>query len=143
MTKDGMKYLRVVMLGIGLLGCAGCGNGKPAVAPVSGRVLYQGKPVKFGQVFFHPSGGTQGRGPIQPDGTFTLSTYGDKDGAQIAKHTVRVTCYEVQDPNADPKRLGSSNGKSLIPEKYASLTTTDLSEEVKAGPNTFEIVLKD
>lgn len=135
------KYL--LMLGMLLFGSAGCGSSKPATAPVTGKVIYNGKPVPFGQVFFHPNAGTQGRGTIQPDGTFTLTTYEDKDGAQVGTHKIRITSFEVQDPNGDPQRFAGGNGKSLIPEKYTSLTTTELTEEVKAGPNTFEFVLED
>lgn len=139
-----MRYLRLLALALCVAGFTGCGSGKPAVAPVSGKVMYQGKPLKFGQVFFHPEAGTQGRGTIQPDGTFTITTYQDQDGAQIAKHKVRITSFEVQDPNGDPKRFAGGNGKSLIPEKYTSLVTTDLTNvEVNAGPNTFEFELKD
>lgn len=138
-----MRFLQFLILGLFFFGCSGCGSGKPPVAPVSGKVVYQGKPLRFGYVFFHPEAGTQGRGAIQPDGTFTLTTYLDNDGAQIAKHKVRVTSFEVQDPAGDPKRFAGGTGKSLIPEKYTSLVTTDLSKEVAAGPNTFEIVLED
>ena len=136
--------LRFLMLGLLCAGIVGCGSAKPEVAPVSGRVLYEGKPLKFGQVFFHPNAGTQGRGTIQPDGTFTVSTYDAEDGAQIATHKVRVTCYEAQDPQGEQRNFEEGNGESLIPEKYASLTTTELKEiEVKPGQNTFEFVLKD
>jgi hypothetical protein len=122
----------------------GCGAEKPAVAPVSGKVLYHGKPLAFGTVFFHPDAGTQGRGTIQPDGTFTITTYKEDDGAQIAKHKVRITCFESQDPMAGTMSFDEGNGDSLIPTKYNSLTTTDLTNvEVKAGPNTFKFVLKD
>ena len=138
-----MRFLQFLTLGALLFGSSGCGSGKPPVAPVSGKVVYQGKPLKFGQVFFHPEAGTQGRGTIQPDGTFTLTTYQDQDGAQIAMHKVRITSFEVQDPAGDPKRFAGGNGKSLIPEKYTSLVTTDISKEVVAGSNTFEIVLED
>jgi len=138
-----MRFFQLLALGFVVLGCTGCGTGKPAVAPVSGKVTYQGKPLKFGQVFFHPEAGTQGRGKIQSDGTFTLTTYQDQDGAQIAKHKIRVTSFEVQDPAGDPTRFAGGNGKSLIPEKYTSLVTTDLTEVVQEGTNTFELVLKD
>lgn len=138
-----MQRALLLLVGLSLTSCAGCGPAKPPVAPVTGKVIYNGKPVPFGQVFFHPNAGTQGRGTIQADGTFTLTTYQDKDGAQIGTHKVRITSFEVQDPNGDPKRFAGGNGKSLIPEKYTSLTTTELTKEVQAGPNTFEFVLTD
>ena len=139
-----MRWDQFFFLAMLLAGCIGCGSAKPEVAPVTGRVIYEGKPLKFGQVFFHPNAGTQGRGTIQPDGTFTISTYSDQDGAQIAVHKVRVTCYEAQDPQAEPRSFAEGNGESLIPEKYTSLVTTDLNDiEVKEGKNTFEFVLKD
>ena len=53
---------------------AGCNHG-PKMAPVTGKVLYNGKPLTFGVITFQPPSGQPAQGDIQSDGAFTLSTY--------------------------------------------------------------------
>lgn len=121
---------------------AGCGSGQMPVAPVQGKVLYRGKPLEFGSVIFQPQAGPAASGPIQPDGSFRLSTYGRDDGAVIGKHRVLVTCYENQRPGGAPpdphKEPGA--GHTLIPPVYATFNSP-LEIEVKRGlePVTFEL----
>jgi hypothetical protein len=68
---------------------AGCGKGTDHAAhPVSGQVLYDGKPAAGVQVFFIPAAGGNAHGaPMNPhavtgpDGGFAVSTFGAGDGA--------------------------------------------------------------
>jgi hypothetical protein len=115
------------------LAAAGCGRGI-ATAPVEGKVLFQGRPLKFGSVIFQPEAGPPATGNIQPDGTFRLSTFRDGDGAVLGKHQVRITCFESQRPGAQQAvaQQELATGQALIPEKYASFATSELSVEVKA-----------
>jgi hypothetical protein len=76
---------------------AGCGQSDFQTAKVSGRVVCDGQPVSNIVVFFEPlmTGtdalvGKQGLGRTRDDGSFQISTYGDKDGAVVGKHRVRV-----------------------------------------------------
>src|SRR6476620_3166559 len=80
-----------------LLLLAGCNRG-PKMVPVTGKVIYNGKPLEFGVVMFQPPSGQPAQGKIQPDGTFTLSTYRLNDGAVVGKHKIRVACYESMRP---------------------------------------------
>ena len=114
----------------------GCGPKHPPVAPVKGQIFYQGKPLQFGSVMLQPTAGPPARGVIQPDGTFELSTYGDKDGAIIGQHVVRIVCVESQrglngGPATKPAEAEFGDGKPLIPSKYSYFDSSDLKVEVK------------
>ena len=50
------RYATAVAVLVGLSGCGG--DPTPAVAPVRGQVLYNGRPVPNAQVTFHPIGET-------------------------------------------------------------------------------------
>src|SRR5436190_15065410 len=47
---------------------AGCNHG-PKMTPVTGKVIYNGRPLEFGVVMFQPPSGQPAQGKIQPDGT--------------------------------------------------------------------------
>jgi hypothetical protein len=127
--------LLTLSVAIGLPGCAK--KGRP-LAPVSGKVAYQGKLLKFGVVIFQPESGHLSEGVIQPDGMFQMSTPGEGVGAVIGKNRVRVACFESQDPRS---KLHNNKagivvlGKPLIPEKYLSCETSGLTVDVHSDRN--------
>ncbi len=113
----------------------GCGKQRD-LAPLSGKVLYQGKPLQFGTVVFEHEYGQPATGVIQPDGTFELTTRGEGEGTVVSTSRVRVACYQGQDParktdSGQPTALG----RSLIPEKYTSFETSGLTVEVRPDAN--------
>lgn len=106
---------------IPLCGCAG-----PSMAPVKGRVMFNGKPVKAAAVTFSPTGtpgqletGKPGTGFSDDEGNFELSTFKNYDGALVGNHSVLVT-------------LDDTNPAKCLREKRLTL-------EVKPGENTFTI----
>jgi hypothetical protein len=117
-----------------------------SLAPFSGSVTYNGKPLMFGGVTMQPvRGGAISRGVIQSDGTFVMTTDG-KPGAPLGMNSVRVTCYPSQKPGAaTASRDGEvSLGASLIPERYARFSSSGLTVEVKRGGNEpYAIKLSD
>jgi hypothetical protein len=121
---------------------AGCQRG-PKMAPVAGKVLYNGKPLEFGSIAFQPPRGQPAQGDIRSDGTFTLSTYRPNDGAVVGPHKVRIACYESQRPGA-PRPPGEQMlGKLLIPEKYTLFDQSGFTAEVtedRTEPYVFEMV---
>lgn len=136
-----LRGMRGVCLLVAITLLAGCRRG-PEMVPVTGKVLYNGKPLEFGSVMFQPPSGQPAQGKIQSDGTFTLSTYKEGDGAVVGRHKVRITCYETEKPGI-PKPAGEQPlGKLLIPEKYTFLDQSGLSAEVTADrkePFVFEL----
>ncbi len=127
-----------------LIVLAGCNSG-PETGSVSGTVLFDGEPLRFGSVMFqNVAGGQPAVGEIRPDGTFVLSTFRPEDGAIIGKHRVRVVCYSSQEPKANGQAgpAGDALGKLLIPERYTSLGASGLSAEVTSeGLDNFLIEL--
>lgn len=137
-----LRWMSLAWL-VGAVLYAGCGQRE--YAPVSGKVLYRGEPLKFGSVMFQPEAGQPARGQIQEDGSFYLSTNGDGDGARIGRNLVRVTCFETQQPLPDGSFTGEPGlGKSLIPEQYNSPEHSGLVVDVPPeGKSDVVLELKD
>lgn len=116
---------------------AGCSQPEFETAYVTGTCKCKGVPMTGGLLIFSPQRDPQKSGTgmnlgkpsqaiIQPDGSFTMSTYGDEDGAVIGKHRVELNLAVLED--GDPEQ----------PCRYAA---KDLFVEVKPGENHLEIDL--
>lgn len=118
----------------------GCGSGgkNVEVVPVTGRIFLGDQPLTFGAVTFQPvQGGQPSSGPVDKDGRFVLSTFKQADGATVGRHRVRVVAYSSQDPsNPDANPDSDALGVLLIPEKYASFTSSGLEVSVLAQGNS-------
>lgn len=75
----------------------GCSKSPYDLAPVSGKVTVDGQPLPDGQVMFAPratsgsaKAGKPALGNVRPDGTFSLSTYADGDGAVVGEHLITL-----------------------------------------------------
>lgn len=114
---------------------SGCKR-NPSVVPVSGKVLYNDKPLPYGSIMFQPEKGQPASADIQPDGSFKLSSYSPFDGAVPGKHMVSVKCYQGQKPGAAPATPGGeiSLGRLLIPLQYTRFATSGLTAEITAAP---------
>ena len=86
----------MVLVIAGSLVLSGCGG--PDMAPVKGRVTFDGKPVKEAAIAFAPvpaddkdkEPGKPATGFTDENGYFDLSTYKPLDGAKVGKHKVTV-----------------------------------------------------
>jgi hypothetical protein len=118
--------MRLVLALLAFPLCFGCTRGDaPKTAPVKGTVTMQGKPLPHVGVTFLPTGkGPTASGNTNDQGEFTLMTSRPGDGAVIGTHKVAVGSADE-----GPRKPGSP----IIPEKYGSPNTTDLTAEVKAG----------
>lgn len=115
-----------------LLGCGGLQEFPRAQA--TGRVMCEGKPVSKVLVTFEvkrtgESGlvGQIGTAVTDEEGKFVVSTYGDKDGAVIGKHMIRVGKTETTPPC-----------NCAINDMTVQMEI-DVTEK---GPNNFEIALE-
>jgi hypothetical protein len=110
---------------------AGCGSGLPPTYPVSGKVRFaDGAPVTWGSVeFYSPATKLAARGTIQPDGTFQLSTFGDRDGAVAGKHQVTI----VQTATIDRPIAHHHPQSAGVHPRYASPVTSKLERTVVAS----------
>ncbi len=143
-------FLLIAMIFVG----AGC-NDRPAsgplpVHPVSGQVLYRGKPLADALVVFHPASSADsprsktGEGPPSPtgntdsEGKFSLHTYIGNDGAPIGEYKATVALArtgEIRNVMAKetPKPIVIS-----VPAKYGDPAQSGLTATVKSGDNTLE-----
>ncbi len=126
----------LALLSAVVMSSAGCGKRDRELAPLAGKVTWEGEPLRFGAVVFEHEYGQPATAAIQSDGTFELVTRGEAAGTVAGTRRVRVACYEGQDPS---RRSGSDGpaelGRSLIPERYTSFETSGLAVEVRPGAN--------
>lgn len=120
---------------IGLL--AGCGG---KTIPVNGKVQFKdgseaGELAGYAIAFEAEGAKSSGVGEIQPDGSFTISTFGANDGALPGKHRVSISPPDSPDPDKPPQ-------KSKLPAKYEKVETSGLTVEVKPGQGALEIVVE-
>jgi hypothetical protein len=121
-----------MLLGAVFAFCNGCGPGTPKRVQVSGQVLIDGKPLPSGQIFFVPSGSRPSRAPIDSEGRFVLSSFGDKDGAAIGTHQIGVFGNE---------QLSGNKTKWHAPKKYCDYNTSGLQKEITGSTDNLVIEL--
>jgi hypothetical protein len=148
-----------------LLVIASCGKDADGLGkryPVSGTVTYNGTPLEKGEISFVTEDLTKNFGAtgIITNGSYTLSTGGNDDGAQAGKYKVTIKAKEdfLAKAQADfQKESGKDNpkfpptytakadaaAKSLIPAGYGDPRTTTLTAEVKEQSNTIPFELSD
>jgi hypothetical protein len=116
--------------------CSGRDEGK-RVYPVRGKVLYLGKPAPGARVYLHPrdeankSARIRPSGTVQEDGSFRLTTYQTDDGAPAGTYAVTVVW-------TDRGKRGDDDGKSRLPDRYASPASSNLTVEVKETDNDLD-----
>lgn len=142
-----------------LLLVAGCGPALPEGAkptkPIAVKVTYKGAPVEKAIVTFI-TGDTAATGITDAAGVAKMKTYFDGDGSILGTHKVIVTKTEVEgggneaatdsteyDPAA-AEAAAPPPVKHLVPQKYGSPVTTDLTVEVSdSSPAEVTLDLKD
>ena len=114
-----------------VLSLAGCSE--PKFYPVRGKVIVFGVgPLKSGEVRFRPRNNPRliASGPIQKDGSFSLSTPGHGEGV-LEGDVQAAVIVEAKD------------GKSPIADRFADFDAADLSYTVQDRPeNWFQLDVK-
>lgn len=127
-----------------ILGIVGCGPRVAKIYPVDGKVVYKdGAPVSGGIIEFDAPDSDPG-GPIKPnaraaiqeDGAFRMTTLVDGDGSVAGRH--RVVIIPPIDIDSGPP---GSSAKPLLPKKYRSYDTSELSVEVAEQENHITIAV--
>jgi hypothetical protein len=90
------RFLTILCLNV-VAAVAGCNRSPYELAPVSGRVTINDKPLFQGSVVFSPvakgeeaNAGKAATGRLQEDGTYRLTTYNKFDGAIVGEHWVTI-----------------------------------------------------
>ena len=143
-----------------LVSLAGCGKPpRPEMAPVSGVVLYQSKPIEGALVTFRNDKSPRvAAGTTDRDGKFRLTTFENNDGAIIGEHVDTISKSQanpelagasVENPSAAyGKGMAAAASGNLdqirkleLPAKYADPATSGLKQTVQKGSNNFEFKL--
>lgn len=130
-----------LLAGMVTTGCSGTSDKLPSRVPVTGTVIYEGKPVPNATVTFYPEGADNpGLGTTDAEGKFSLTTYKKDDGVVPGSQVVVV---EVFVEGALPGMEHAPGTKPAIPLKYTRKESSPLRFEVQADkPNEFEIKLE-
>lgn len=122
-----------------LLVAGGCGESRPATYPVTVTVTYADKkPVPGAQVvLMSAEGNVSSRGAAGDDGSCSLTTYQQNDGALLGKHKVLI---------AQPPHIGDPEAPYKGPKiasKFANFASSGLEVEVTEDPakNKFPLVV--
>jgi hypothetical protein len=137
---------------------SGCGSddGLGKRYTISGTVTYKGQPLKWGKIAFIPQKADDlaGGGDVEDGQIQNVTTHTPGDGLLPGKYVVTVTAVEAVDVEKLTKRFkaapdpvalakAAAKGRALVPRKYASATSSDLTAEVSAEQRTFVFELKD
>ena len=142
MRRPSMLRLGIALVSLAALaGVMGCGDRGPKLASVRGTVTYKGKPVPNGTVTFIPASGQHATGEIRPDGSYTLTSFRPGDGA--IPGTYKVVVVAIQDMTGRLPEDRTPLPPPIVPNKYTSIATTDISVEVKEGENQIDLPLRD
>ncbi len=129
---------RLSLLILLLAGCSAGSSGRPAVVPVSGRVVFNGQPLAGAHVTFtNVAANRSAYAKTDADGNFTLTTFAPNDGAVPGKQQISVSKLEAARP-ADPTvdrttsitPAAPTSRRWLIPRHYGDVTTSELTADI-------------
>ena len=129
------RFTAVLVTVLSCLLLSAC-SGKVKLHPVRGEVFYQGKPAEGATVVFHQDGSTDPNAlkpsaVVGADGSFTLSTYAEGDGAPAGEYVVAVVWFGK---NAQPDTV-TGEMRNRLPPIYGDPKSSPLRATVNEGPN--------
>jgi hypothetical protein len=126
---------RILLAALFCGACWGCGvaggGASTTLIPVKGKVTYKGNPVTKGRIKFEPDGyGKSAYAPLQPDGTYVLTTEKQGDGVIAGHHRVTLT------------GTGIKSAKDALATKWGNAVASGLTADVDAEHTTFDLELR-
>ena len=120
-----------------LAGVCGCDN----TAKVTGKVTYQGRPVRYGSVIFLSADKTARSGVIEPDGSFTVEGVprGAAKIAVISRNPATGRSVVRDGMRVRPDKIGPW---FPLPPQYESPATAGLSCTIDSSRLRYDIDLK-
>lgn len=130
-------HLAIVCGVLGLAaGCSSAPDDMPDVAPVSGKVLLDGKPLADARVTFQPESGRPATATTNAEGEYVMQYNVDVPGAKIGKHKVQISkTNDTKDENGEVIK-----SEEIVPAKYNRETT--LEETVEDKDNVIDFNLE-
>jgi hypothetical protein len=136
--RSALAWLLLPGAALGVVHLAGCGDSGPRLAPVTGRVTLDDRPLVMAEIVFQPddSVGSPSFGITDDDGRYELGYTRDKKGALVGWHLVRITSQTESDgPRGEAVLM-----PQIVPARYNE--ATELRREVLADePNEFHFDL--
>ena len=152
MTSPSALHTRIHALCVGnfvlltsLLVClGGCGNGNLPTYPVSGQLVYEdGSVPQFGMVeFYNAEHQVNARGKIAKDGSFSLTTYAENDGAILGTHKVAIIQQTSNHLVASQGVKINHDHGSVVHSRYFDYRTSGLTCDVSKGDNPIQFTLE-
>ena len=128
MTKFKIDILPICVVLLAM-SFAGCGKTGSDIAPVTGRITLDGKPLEKADILFQPDGSKPpSSGRTDADGRYQLVYKRGVMGGNVGSNTVQITISP--DVVSNPPN---------IPARYNS--ESELTKEVKPGQNEFNFDL--
>lgn len=115
---------------VAVIGSVGCNKG-PALVPVSGQVLIDGKPLTYGAIRLVPETGRPAYSQLDSEGRFKLVT-DEVDGVVKGTHAVEISAVEP---------ISEYENKFHAPEKYSSAATSGLTVTINEPTDDLKIEL--
>jgi hypothetical protein len=143
------RWLIISLFSLPILGC---GNGTPPLAPVRGRVTFEGRPLAKVRVEFHPEKPNDDPNMVRwlaqtdENGEFMMICDNRQQGVTIGWHKVVLatdsrSAARERNPfePESTSNMSSAPAAFRIPSAYNSVATTPERREVKLdGDNNFE-----
>lgn len=131
-----MRHLLWIMPVVGL-GCGGTSEPpRPETHPAQGKFFVNGRPASGATVVLHPADGrdfdalgTRPKGTVGEDGSFTVRTYADEDGAPAGEY--RVCFYWWENPEAATPR-------DRLGQRFLNPSQSRWTVRITEGENTLE-----
>ena len=115
---------------------AGCQRSPYELAPVEGTVTIDGRPLTNARIMFAPvakggeiEAGKPAVGRLGADGSFTLTTYGDNDGAVVGEHWVTIIRTESEGDANSASSAGSASARPTFDRLAVPRKTSVVSGE--------------
>jgi hypothetical protein len=130
----------LLLIGLVVISAFGCGGTR--FAPVSGKVMMDGKPLPNASVTFTPvaqpgstEAGVSSTGKTNQNGEYSLTAATGKSGAQVGQHVVSISVLNPQIGEGDerPPRGGWPLANK-VPVKYNE--KSELTYDVPSGGGT-------
>jgi len=133
----------LIVAGLCCLLLSGCNDNLPTHKVLGTVEFSDGKKAMFGNVeFYSDQYKINARGNINRDGTFTVSTYNEGDGAVAGPQKIiimqQVGNYLLANSN---NQIKHDHG-SLIDRRYFDYRTSGLECEIEPGDNHIRLVVK-
>lgn len=139
-----MEKLRVLCIVVLCILSTSCSESGPKLAKIDGVISVNGKPLAMGKIMMSSALGRQTVGDVVDGKIKNVTTFSTGDGAVVGENRVAVRpsvdeSMMMKEPNKAARAITSAG----IPKKFYSLSTTELTFDVKPGQtNSLNINIK-